>query len=221
MIHVHIHPHCCIVSNTEKGQQIALKKSEWSRLASVEPLITSFMCGVAKNESLYWILSKSHHGKTETRVTLNLINGQPFVNLRVWTDSQPTEQGVALSTAHWSSIKSALGCNDEAIMGRAIYTTMLTEKLLELRATTCEGCIRSWPSERDHECLMNTYGLTKRLLDDRPVVDPYAFVVRFAEKASEKLHRLERPMEAYDNCAIHIRELIDEDILDTLRIDDA
>ena len=216
MTYVHVHPHGCIVSRADKQQQIALTKSEWSRLSGVEPLITSFMCGVTKNESLYWTLSKSQGGKVETRVTLNLFNGLPFVNLRVWIDSQPSKQGVALGTAQWASIKSALGCNDEGSMGREVYTTMLREKLSELRTTTCEGCIQSWPSQTDHECLMNKYSLTKRLLDDGPVVDPYAFVVRFAEKASEKLHRLERPMEAYDSCALHMRELVEEDILDTL-----
>lgn len=60
--------------------------------------------------------------------------------------------------------------------------------------STCAGCVNNWPSQKDHECLMESsdmadHALTRILKDFKPT----EFIFALAKEAMEKNVILERP----------------------------
>ena len=176
-------------------------------MAALEETISRYMRGDQTDEVQSWTLSEP--GRTETRVTLSWFKESPFCNIRVFVEDKASKQGVTLNESHWSSLRTILGCGDEIKLGRELYAEMLNDLIRDLRSTRCEGCVRDWPSQKDHECLQ---GLTLRIIAEKPSVDPFEFQFKLAEKARDKRLRLSNPSEIYEVCATLLRSSIEQEL---------
>ena len=79
-------------------------------------------------------------------------------------DPRPTRFGVRLTIPMWNKLKGMMdehSCEDtlkDSFLGRVTITVLgqfMAYNLQKYEEIQCEGCVHDWPSQRDHECLMN------------------------------------------------------------------
>lgn len=192
--------HGCVVSKPDKQQQIALSHSQWDSLCSLRDPITAFLTVRPDAVCRYWCLPSSleNGGRASVRVTLSRYEGGSYVNLRVYMDDQPTKQGVVLNLSNWLSLGCALGESEEASMGREVYRSLLRESASS--RSPCEGCVKGWESQRDHDCATGSRLFPKELLAELPPVSAYDFAVELAILGRIRECKIERPLECYEMC---------------------
>ena len=78
---------------------------------------------------------------------------------------KPTRFGLRLSIPLWNKLKVMMdehSCEDslkDTFLGRVAIRVLgqfMAYNLQKYEEIQCEGCVQSWPSQRDHECCMNT-----------------------------------------------------------------
>ena len=218
MAFVTISPLGCVISKTEKQQQVSLNHTEWMGLAEIHQHVDAFMTGRATDASRYWCLP--HGGAREqhvrVRVTLSHFEGGCYTNIRVYVDNKPSRQGVTLNNSNWASVQTALGFNAEAKLGRRVFTTMLTGMLRDALVSSCEGCAKGWSSQKDHQCVMEP-DIADRLLRELRPVDECSFTVELAQAAQKRSMVLERPHDCYMVCQHFLLDAIIDEVSSGVR----
>jgi hypothetical protein len=212
---VHLVGRGFLISRPDKSQQISLSREAWHKLASHDKQITNYLCGHAPHEGNECALDLQIIGKSVLKAVLSIYDGAPYLNIRVFVDGQPTRQGVVLGLNHWTSVRTCLGYDTEARIAKDVFTTMLREKLEAMKSTKCEGCDRAYASQVDHECLMDASRFLRKLMAERPALEPGEFCVRLAERCRALSHGMEYGMLNYRLCNEYLRAEIERELLES------
>ena len=84
----------------------------------------------------------------------------------------------------------------ETQLGVDVMKRMMEQRWREAMRKACEGCVHGWPSQRDHECLMERDTLAARVADNIDVA-PRDFILQLAKDACKEDIVLEMPHQTY------------------------
>ena len=145
-----------------------------------------------------------------------MFQGKWYLYIRHLKKNRSTKMGISLLEKDWEELMPHLPENAEMSLGISVMKQMLKNRLRETIQCQCEGCCKDWPSQRDHECLMEPKTTAELAMDtvvkDFPVTD---FILKLAQEVcKEKLiiatpHKtLKRLMQFHHE--VSQRELVDD-----------
>ena len=179
------------IKNPEKQKQIFLLPDAWECLAECKKQIDQALN--EKNEFQWKIDTKK-----DIRAHTNTFKGTTYVHIRYWWKDRPTKMGVAMKKEDWEELKTQLTENDESSLGRSVMKQLVRQRVHDQMRLQCEGCTNSWPSQTDHECLMEpqtTAGIAiDKIMLDLPVYD---FILLLAQEACKQQLILEAPHQTF------------------------
>ena len=188
----------------EKDRCIYLGRDAYVCLCAFEPQLQAAM---DSQHDLSLILDE----KKDIRATVGTFNSKPYLNIRVWWNDHPTKQGVSLNNDEWADLASQLETREEMRMGAQVLTELLREEVQKAVRDGCEGCKHDWPSQRDHDCLMEPgkTALVERSFDKVwEEVDYSKFIFLLAEEAHREKFVLEMPKRTLMTlCMVHKKNL--------------
>lgn len=237
MVYIDCHgSYCSITRKAPDGmQQIVLSRTEWLKLCTLSSKVSEYMEHNSadeeskkkkKKEEEHWTLTPEKGAglvsgqpwkKVVTKLTLTDYKGSPYCNVRVYVNGTPSKQGVTLNVTEWFSVRNRLNneAGSEVHLAEKVYRKLLTEAITQAIPDRCVGCKESWPSQADHECIMNRGSLIQRL-GERPEgigVSIYKFQLELASLAKDRHLMLETaPSDLFDIC----NHLLRPDIVEAL-----
>lgn len=158
------------VKSDERGLSISFGVDKWIRLSKssfekLQGLAPDIDACIKNHQENSWIINEEDNVYVSTKFFRNKMNVDIRKRLVLeGGDEVPTKCGVFLDIPAWNELKQNFGkhsCED------ALKTTALGKMVLNVLAeyivrlgepfeeVTCQGCINDWPSQKDHECLMN------------------------------------------------------------------
>ena len=176
-IEINVLNHGVELKQVAKEREIFLSKEAWLSLSACRAqLDESLRC----DKEIQCTLDE----KRDIRAHTNTFKDKTYLHIRSWWNGRPTRTGVSMLLGDWDLLKLQLDPSDEMKLGLEVLRKMLTEGTREAMRDNCEGCVHDWPSQRDHECLMNsksmaTYTLDKLLKD----LSPAEFISLMAAEA--------------------------------------
>ena len=198
-----------MISQPEKERQVFLYDSAWKSLAASKKKITKAL--KAERETQLQIDEVK-----DIRVHITTFQDKCYVHIRRWWNDKPTKNGVALLEEEWDQLKTHLGDNEETSLGVSVMKRMVRERMQDAMRATCEGCVKDWASQTDHDCLMERQSTAelavKKAMKDLPVCD---FIHRFAQEAAKENLVLESPHQTYKRIMMfHADEIREEVVAD-------
>ena len=154
-----------------------------------------------------WQLQKDE--KTDLKAHTNSFKGKFYLHIRHWWQDRPTKMGITVMDDGWKVLKANMNDNPETVLGKTVFVQLLSSKVSSLLSGDCEGCEKSWPSQRDHECLTNAQ-VKAELCIDKAVskVTAVDFIKALAEEAWEQKLVLETPHQTLKRILqFHLRDL--------------
>ena len=176
-----------LIKNDDKGKQIYLQPKAWECLMECKNQIEQALR-----------LEKEHQwnidAEKDIRVHTNNYQGQCYLHIRHWWKDRPTKMGVAVLKNEWKDLKSYMVNSPETTLGISVLKTLLQEKVSDIIHAACEGCDKSWPSQKDHECLQDTK-MKAELCIDKALTELAAidFISALAQEARKEKLILEIP----------------------------
>lgn len=158
------------IKSDERGLSISFGTDKWIRLSKgcFEKLqgVTSDIDACIKNhQENSWMINEEDNVYVSTKFFRNKMNVDIRKRLLLKGGNEvPTRCGVFLDIPAWNELKQNFGkhlCEDalkNTALGKMVLN-VLAEYVVRLgepfEEVTCQGCIHDWPSQKDHECLMN------------------------------------------------------------------
>ena len=121
---------------------------------------------------------------------------------------KPTRFGVRLAIPLWFKLKGMMddhSCEDtlkDGFLGRIAITVLgqfIAYNLQPYEEMQCEGCVQSWPSQRDHECCMNIdfipskeHNRTEYLKNVKNEIDIHWFTMQLVSRCAHQQIELTR-----------------------------
>lgn len=199
------------VSNTNKLKSIFLLSDAWQNLNECKKEVER---SLEKKTELQWKIDNDK----DIRVHTNIFKDKSYVHIRHWYQERPTKQGVSFLQEEWNELKTHLQEDRETSLGIKVMTQMLKGLVSDIMRNDCEGCHNDWPSQRDHDCLMNG-AVNAGICIDRAHFDIKKqvpdFIVLLSQEAFKEKLILERPHQTFKRVAqFHIGS-IKKAVLDT------
>ena len=123
--------------------------------------------------------------------------------------------GVLLLEKDWEELKSHMTENAETSLCISVMKQMLKNRLHNAIRSQCEGCCNDWPSESDHEYLMEPKTTAELAMDtvvkDFSVTD---FILQFAQEACKEKLNLETPHQTLKRLMQFYHDRIQRTLLD-------
>ena len=108
------------------------------------------------------------------------------------------KHGVSFLEKEWSELKSNLADSKEAGLGKAVFKQMLSERVHDILCNECEGCIKDWPSQNDHECLQDQRLRAELCIESAQTkVTTIDFILLLAQEACKEKVILETPHQTF------------------------
>ena len=197
-----------VISDNERQKQIFLGTKAWECLVECKNQIDQAL--KEKKES-QWTIDDSR----DLKVTNNAFQGKWYLHIRHWWKNRPTKMGVSLLEKDWEELKSHMTENAETTLGISVMKQMLKNRLRKAIRSQCDGCQNDWPSQSDHDCLMEPQTTAELALDtvvkDFPVTD---FILQLAQAAVKENLILETPHQTLKRLMQFHREGIQRELLD-------
>ena len=194
------------IKEVHKDRQITLSKEAWQSLCA---------CKSQLDQALQEGAEIQFDLDDKVKATTNNFNDKTYLHIRSWWNGHPTKQGISLREQDWGQLDGHLKQGDDMTLGIEVLRRMLKRKVGDYMRLECEGCVKDWPSQRDHECLMNTQQFAAQALEK--VVnnlDPTQFISAWAVEANKRKLVLDsRPMQLFKKLLVFHLEAIKKDIL--------
>lgn len=149
----------------------------------------------------------------EIRVTCSILEGNRFVNIRVWNkkENKCYKQGITLARSGWSYVKCFFHTFPEAAIAQEAYQIVLEKDAHSVHVKACNGCLINHPSQHQHSCLEDKD--PDITLDDLKAVDnhikPCEVIAEMAAIAQKKGIILQRPFEYFQLCKyVHLDKIL-------------
>lgn len=178
------------IKNLNKETFISLTKEAWQTLIAYKKELDD--CLKEKTELEPKVIDESK----KINVHISEFKENLYLHIRYWWKEKPTKNGVTFNISEWEELKTYMNQDEETALGIAVWSNMLRTRMNKIKKEECYGCRNSWPSQRDHLCLMPTeddVGLMfdKALLELKD--EPINFISALAQEAQKELVILERP----------------------------
>ena len=193
------------VDLSHKGKSVFLPLDAWKNLVAC---CADVQKTLEEKEEKQWTLDD----KRGLRAHVNTFNDKSYAHVRSWWNDRPTKRGVAFCKEEWDDFKAHLNPSLEMELGMQVMKKMMEEKLTEAIKNECEGCVKSWGSQRDHECLMDQEATAKRAMTTVSVLAK-DFIEVLAKKARKENLILEVPHETYKRIRLFHLKTIERELL--------
>ena len=188
-----------IVGNPYKPDKaITVSVTAWRELVRLREEIDA---AFREAEEKHWVLEKTPSG--DVRASVSVYNNRTYAHVRAWRGPFPTKNGTTVWA--WGDFAELLqraandddgdsGIDDEdddVKLGSETYAAVLTEAATRELRRLCEGCVKDWPSQLDHACIVGCPDTVAQAVGNVAVSSEY-FAVRLAEAAMERSYVLRR-----------------------------
>ena len=196
------------IKNPDREKAIFLQPNAWACLVECKKQIDEI---VKKKNEFQWKIDSSK----DIRVHTNTYQGKGYVHIRYWWQDRPTKQGVSFLEKEWSELKSYLADSKEAGLGKAVFKQMLKERVHDILRNDCEGCIKDWPSQNDHECLQDQRSRAELCIERAQTkVTAIDFILLLAQAACKEKVILEMPHQTFKRILLFHSDHIQKEVVD-------
>ena len=179
------------IDNLLKKTSITLKPSAWETFVACRDKVAASI----KSRQLVDVTIDEEN---DIRVSISIYNNRVYLHMRQWYKHYPTKTGVTFIEQDWYELANLLKPSAESELAKKVMTTMLRLETKIMVGEQCEGCAQEWPSQTDHDCLMNP-AATATLAMGKAVdkIKPQDFIWMLAQEAMKEGIVLERPHETF------------------------
>lgn len=177
------------IENIIKKCSITLDLNSWENLVACNEEVSKFL---AAKKTGNWIL----HVEKNIRISISSYNNALFIHIREWKKEKPTIAGVYFYEKDWKDLQEHFVSSEESKIARKVMATIMRLETKAKMPQSCPGCVESYPSQTDHDCLMNAASLAYSVMD-KIEIKPQEFILMMAQEALKQDHLLERPYQAY------------------------
>jgi hypothetical protein len=193
------------IINCTKKTDITLPIEAWESLVEQQDCVTKHMN--AKKEAS-WPLAE------DIRISISLFNNHIYIHIRHWFKDHPTRKGLSLHESQWPGLCAHLiQGNDELRLAKKVMLNMMKTEVRKMIQKECEGCVKSYPSQTDHDCLMNPAICANRAIDSIKL-QPQDFILKLAQEAAKETVILEKPHDAYKKVNLFHMNTIRQSVID-------
>ena len=197
------------VRQVDKDKRVYLSKDAWQILSECRHDVEK---ALEKGEEFQYTLD----AVKDIRVHTNKFNDKMYAHIRFWWRDRPTKIGVSMLYDDWHScLAPHLTRSPETKLGVAVMKRMVEQKMREAMHEACEGCVHGWPSQRDHECLMERKALATSVAEKIDIA-PKDFIMQLAKEACKEDIVLEMPHQTYKRVLLFHMSTIKEEMLEEL-----
>ena len=177
------------IANTIKNTSITLDLISWESLVACREEVSK---SLAAKKDGNWML---HPGKN-IRVSLSTYLKFIYIHIREWKKDNPTAKGVSFHEKDWQDLSEYFVSSNESQLAKKVMTTMMRLETKSKMKQNCEGCVKGYASQKDHDCLMNASTLAYVVME-KIDIKPQDFILMMAQEAAKQGFVLERPHLAY------------------------
>ena len=177
------------IENVIKKSSISLDHDAWENLVECSEEVAK---SIADKKSSEWMLQPNKN----IRINTSVFNKAVYIHIREWYLNHPTRKRVSFYEKDWPELSEHFVSSDECKLAKKVMTTMVRLETKMKMNEECEGCIKSYPSQKDHDCLMNAMGLAYRVME-KVVIKPEDFIFMLAQEAVKDGVVLKKPYEAF------------------------
>jgi len=200
---VHITNFGVQVNHIAKKTSITIPPDAWQNLIACQEQVTSSING--KTEAS-WPLTQ------DLRVSTSLFNNHIYVHIRHWFKNHPTRKGLSLFEKEWPEMCEHLIEGSEMKLARKVMLEMMKTEITKMIHKKCEGCLKGYPSQTDHDCLMNGFDTAKAAADD-VTIKPEDFIAKLAGAALQQSVILETLYDSYKRVKLFDMDKIKQSIV--------
>ena len=191
------------IENVLKNTSITLDPGAWTSLAVCSEEVAK---SIIARKNGNWLL----HASKNIRISTSLFHNAMYIHIREWNKNMPTK-GVSFHEKDWPQLSEHFVSSDESKLAKKVMTTMMRLETKNMMKERCEGCIHEYPSQRDHDCLMNASGLAYDVMDGINI-KPQDFILMMAQEAVNQGLVLEKPHLAFKR----VKTFLMDDIKDSI-----
>lgn len=195
----------------KEDRQIFLGKEAWQSLCDCR---AKFHKALRDGKDLQVTLDE----KKDLRAHTNQYQGKTYLHIRNWWKGHPTKTGVSLLADAYDQLLLHLEPSDEVKLGVEVMKKMLEKGVRDIMEDECEGCVKAWPSQRDHACMMEAEFMSEKALN--AFVDNLEaplFISRLAKEALKEGLILEAPHETLKRIHLFYLSDLKKEVLSSYR----
>ena len=179
------------ISDPEKKREIFLSKNAWENLVECRKQVEHALKG---KYELHWKID----AEKDIRAHTGQYHDQWYVHIRYWWQDRPTKRGVAIFEGQWENFTHHMIENPEFGLGRAVLKQLIKQRLSDAIRDRCDGCFNDWPSQTDHQCLMDAKATAELVIKEVTYKIPvYDFILMLAQEACKSKLILETPHQTF------------------------
>lgn len=205
-VRVNISDSAVLIENVVRKTSITLDLTAWENLVVCSEDVAK---AIADKKNADWML---HLGKN-IRISTSNFNKAMWIHIREWHKDSPTCKGVTFLEKDWQDLTEYFVSSDESKLAKKVMTTILRLETKAKIKENCEGCVQSYPSQKDHECLMNAEGLAYCVME-KIEIKPEDFILAMAQEAMKQGLVLEKPHMAFKRVKSFQMEAIKDSIVE-------
>lgn len=180
-----------VLLTRENQNQIFIPKHSWIKFINLKCIVQQHLDDKKEN---VWQIGGN------LKVSTSIYNDNILLHIRIWFQDHPTKQGVTLSLHEWNYIFSFLVLNKEEKMAVKSIQNVLAHDVKMLVQEQCEGCKNDWPSQKDHDCVMNPHSIAHNVIDDIfNNMDYLDYLMELSKVAQKQRVEVKRPFEMFQS----------------------
>ncbi len=192
------------IVNCTKKTDITIPKEAWESLVECQDTVTSHVNG---RKEASWPLAE------DIRISTSLFHNHMYIHIRHWFQKHPTRKGLSLHESQWPELCTHLKDTDEMRLAKKVMLNMMKTEVRKMMKKQCEGCVKGYPSQTDHECLMNPSACASGAIDSINI-QPHDFILKLAQEGVKDSVILEKPHDVYKRVKSFHMNTIRQSIID-------
>lgn len=195
------------IENLIRQTNITLAYDAWENLIGCSQDVKK---AIAEKKVGDWMLDADKN----IRVSTSILNKAVYIHVREWYKEHITKVGISFYERDWDALEAHFAASEEMKLGKKVMTTLVRKEMKKLVPEACEGCCNSYPSQKDHDCLMNPGTLGRRVMD-KVDIKPQDFILVMAKEAAKEGVVLERPNDTFKRIKRFHLQAIKDSVIDT------
>ena len=194
------------IREVNKERQITLSKDAWESLCACKVQLSNALSDDVETQFDLDENIKAHTSK---------YNDNIYLHIRSWWNGFPTKTGVSLRKLDWEQLEHHLKQGPDMKLGVKVLHSLISKFVGDYMRVDCEGCLKDWPSQTDHACLMNTQQLAAAAVEKATNnLCPAQFISALANEAyKEKIVLDSRPFQLLKKLQLFHMDDIKKEIL--------
>ena len=188
-VRVNIEESGVVIENVLRKTKFTLDHTAWENLVGCSEEVSK---AIEAKKTTDWMLQPDKN----IRINTNVFNKIGYFHIREWYKDYPTRKGISFYEKDWAELSEHFTTTEENKLAKEVMATMLRLEAKNLMSEECEGCVKSYGSQRDHDCLMNAALLARKVMD-KIDIRPQNFILMLAQEALNQGLVLRRPHEAF------------------------